>query len=314
MSHEPLPYNDYGCVMRNRFGARVQKLSVDAALVCPNRSGEGSRGGCTFCLNEAFSPAYCGECSTIDEQLRRGIEFHAARGRAAKHYLAYFQSGTNTNASVEELRRLFEPVVENPAISGIIVGTRPDAVSSEKLDLLADFSRRKYVAVEYGIESTCDATLCHVNRGHGFDIARWAVTQTRERGIGVGAHFILGLPHESREQMVAQTTEINSLGLNYIKFHQLQIFRSTPMAEEWTKYPERFLFSGDFTPSDYIELCVDILRRLDPAIAVDRLFAIAPRHLTLYSPLGGVRPDELRQRLIERMRRKGFMQGDLFVR
>lgn len=314
MWSKPLPYNDYGAAMRCRFGGRVQKLSVDAALTCPNRSGEGSRGGCTFCLNEAFSPAYCGECSTLDEQLRRGIEFHSARGREARHYLAYFQSGTNTNASVEELRRLFDPVIDNPKISGIIVGTRPDAVNSEKLDLLAELSMRKYVAVEYGIESTYDATLRHVNRGHGFDAARWAVGQTRERGISVGAHFILGLPSESREQMVAQTAEINSLGLNYIKFHQLQIFRSTPMAEEWANYPERFLFSRGFTPSDYIDLCIDILRRLDPNIAIDRLFAVAPRHLVAYSLLGGVRPDKLRAMLVERMLCAGNVQGDLFVR
>lgn len=314
MSKEPLPYNDYGAAMRQKFGSRVQKLSVDAAMVCPNRKDGGMRGGCTFCLNEAFSPAYAAKCCDVDEQLRRGIEFHAARGRTAGHYLAYFQSGTNTNAPVDELRRLFAQVVGNPAISGIIIGTRPDVVSSEKLDMLEDLAKRTYVAVEYGIESTSDATLRHVNRGHGFDVARWAVAQTRRRGISVGAHFILGLPGESREQIVASAATINSLGLNYIKFHQLQIFRSTPMAVEWAEYPERFLFSADFTPSDYIDLCIDILRRLDPNIAIDRLFAVAPRHLTLHSPLGGVRPDELRRELVERMLSRGFRQGDLFVR
>lgn len=314
MSKEPLPYNDYGAAMRQKFGSRVQKLSVDAAMVCPNRKDGDMRGGCTFCLNEAFSPAYIAGCESVDEQLQRAVEFHAVRGRTAECYLAYFQSGTNTNAPVDELHRLFTRVAENPAISGIIIGTRPDAVSSEKLDMLEDLAKHTYVAVEYGIESTSDATLCHVNRGHGFDVARWAVAQTRERGMDVGAHFILGLPGESREQMVASTAVINSLGLSYIKFHQLQIFRSTPMAKEWVEHPERFLFSGDFTPSDYLDLCIDILRRLDPNIAIDRLFAVAPRHLTLYSPLGGVRPDELRRQLVDRMLSRGFRQGDLLDR
>lgn len=310
MRDESLPYNDYGVAMRRRFGGRVQKLSIDAAMSCPNRDGRVARGGCTFCLNEAFSPAYCRESSSIAEQIARGIEFHANRGRTAESYIAYFQAGTNTNAPVDELERLWREALADPRVSGMIVGTRPDCVSSEILDLLVDLSTRKYVAVEYGIESTYDTTLEHVNRGHGFLDAERAVAQTRGRGLDVGAHFILGLPYESREQIIAQMERINALGLNSIKFHQLQIYRSTPMAREWAEYPERFALR-DYTAEDYVDLMVDIIRRLDPGVAIERFASQAPRNLLEGSMLGGIKLDRLRAMIVARMRELGTVQGDM---
>jgi radical SAM protein (TIGR01212 family) len=192
----------------------------------------------------------------------------------------------------------------------MIVGTRPDCISSEILDLLVDLSTRKYVAVEYGIESTYDTTLEHVNRGHGFLDAERAVAQTRGRGLDVGAHFILGLPHESREQIIAQMERINALGLNSIKFHQLQIYRSTPMAREWAEYPERFALKG-YTAEDYVDLMVDIIRRLDPSVAIERFASQAPRNLLEGSMLGGIKLDRLRAMIVARMRELGAVQGDM---
>ena len=310
MRDESLPYNDYGVAMRRRFGGRVQKLSIDAAMSCPNRDGRVARGGCTFCLNEAFSPAYCRESSSITEQIVRGIEFHANRSRTAESYIAYFQAGTNTNAPVNELERLWCEALADPRVSGMIVGTRPDCISSEILDLLADLSTCKYVAVEYGIESTYDTTLEHVNRGHGFLDAERAVACTRGRGLDVGAHFILGLPYESREQIIAQMERINALGLTSIKFHQLQIYRSTPMAREWAEYPERFALR-DYTAEDYVDLMVDIIRRLDPSVAIERFASQAPRHLLVGSMLGGIKLDRLRAMIVARMREVGAVQGDM---
>ena len=310
MRDESLPYNDYGVAMRRRFGGRVQKLSIDAAMSCPNRDGRVARGGCTFCLNEAFSPAYCRESSSIAEQIARSIEFHANRGRTAESYIAYFQAGTNTNAPVDKLERLWREALADSRVSGMIVGTRPDCVSSEILDLLVDLSTRKYVAVEYGIESTYDTTLEHVNRGHGFLDAERAVAQTRGRGLDVGAHFILGLPYEGREQIIAQMERINALGLNSIKFHQLQIYRSTPMAREWAEYPERFALR-DYTAEDYVDLMVDIIRRLDPSVAIERFASQAPRNLLEGSMLGGIKLDRLRVMIVARMRELGAVQGDM---
>lgn len=310
MKLEPLPYNDYGAAMRRRFGGRVQKLSIDAALSCPNRDGRVAWGGCTFCLSEAFSPAYCREVKGVGEQIEAGLKFHLSRRRSADYYLAYFQAGTNTNAPVDVLEKLYREALDHPSVSGLIIGTRPDCVSSEILDLLVDLSKRGFVAVEYGVESTSDDTLKHVNRGHTFGDAVAAVARTRERGIDVGAHFILGLPNESREQMLAQVESINALGLNSIKFHQLQVYRSTPLAKEWAMHPECFALNGCAT-DDYIDLIVDIVRRLSPDIAIERFASQAPQRLLLHSPLGGVSLDELRQKIVERMHLLGATQGDL---
>lgn len=313
MRYESLPYNDYGVAMRRKFGGRMQKLSIDAAMSCPNRDGRVARGGCTFCLNEAFSPAYCRESSSISEQIARGIEFHASCGRYAESYIAYFQAGTNTNAPIQELERLYCEALDNPRISGMIIGTRPDCVNSEILDLLVDLSSRKYVAVEYGVESTYGATLEHVNRGHGFEESVRAIAATRERGLDVGAHFILGLPYESREQIVAQVERINALGLTSVKFHQLQIYRCTPMAQEWAEHPERFALRG-YTAEDYVSLIVDIIRRLDPNIAIERFASQAPRHLLVGSMLGGISLDRLRVMILDRMHSLGAVQGDMLTR
>ena len=311
MVTEQLPYTDYGATMRQRLGGRVQKLAIDASMGCPNRDGRVGYGGCTFCLNEAFSPAYCREATTITEQIEQGITFHSARRRKADKYLAYLQSGSNTYNDAEHLEEIYSEALTHPAISGIIIGTRPDCISSEILDLLEQISKHHYIAVEYGIESTIESTLSHVNRGHTFAQASEAIALTRERNIECGAHFILGLPNETREQIIGHTEQINSLDIQSIKFHQLQIYRNTAMATEWTEHPERFHLTRGITAEEYASLIVDILRRLKPSIAIERIASTAPHHLLLHSPLKGVRPDRLKKMVIEQMRALGDTQGDL---
>ena len=310
MTSEQLPYTDYGGVMRKRLGGRVQKLAIDASMGCPNRDGRVAHGGCTFCLNEAFSPSYCREATSITEQIERGIAFHTARHRHGDQYLAYLQSGSNTYNDIERLEKIYHEALSHPAISGIIIGTRPDCISSEILNLLEHISKRHFLAIEFGIESTLESTLRHVNRGHTFAQAVEAITLTRERGIECGAHFILGLPLETREQIVAHTDQINSLDIQSIKLHQLQRYRNTHMADEWRKHPERFALNNT-TAEDYATLVVDILRRLRPTIAIERIASVAPQHLLLYSPLKGVRPDMLKTMVVEQMRRVNATQGDL---
>lgn len=308
---EQLPYNDYGSTMRRKLGGRVQKLSIDAGFSCPNRDGKVGYNGCTFCLSEAFSPSYCREASTITQQIERALRFHSARDRRADYYLAYFQSNTNTYADVEHLEKLYFEALSHPAISGIIIGTRPDCITSDILQLLEQIAQSKYVAVEYGIESVYDATLSHVNRGHDFSAAINAVTQTKATGIDVGAHFILGLPNETTADIINGIHQINALGIDFIKFHQLQIYRNTPLEREWREHPERFMFSHDFDAEAYATLLVDIIRRLDPRIAIERLASQAPRNLIAHSPLGGIRPHELREMVIAKMTEQNLRQGDL---
>ena len=305
------PYNDYGSAMRRALGGRVQKLAIDANMSCPNRDGTLGSGGCTFCLNEAFSPAYCKHSTNITEQIERGIAFHRSRRRTAERYLAYFQTGSNTFAPIDTLRNIYCEALDNPNISGIIIGTRPDCINSEILDLLEHIANDKYVAVEYGIESVYDTTLERVNRGHDFAAAQHAVTLTRERGIDVGAHFILGLPGESKTDIIDATAKINTLGINSIKFHQLQIYRNTHIEREFRDHPEDFLFGNGLTAEQYASLIVDILRRLDPTIAVERFVSQAPRNLISHSPFGGIRPDKIATMVVEEMLRLGATQGDM---
>lgn len=297
--------------MRHRLGGRIQKLAIDAAIRCPNRDGTVAYGGCTFCLDEAFSPSYCRETQSIIQQIDRALQFHHSRGRKGNIYIAYFQAGTSTNAPVEHLAKIYSEALSHPAISGIIVSTRPDCIDSQKLDLLEHLSHKHFVAVEYGIESVYDTTLQAVNRGHDFATAAHAVEATRRRGITTGAHFIVGLPDENYNNIVEGVARINALELDTIKFHQLQIYRNTPMAELWQQSPERFLFGGGNAHETYISLMVDILRHLDPHTAVDRIATTAPRHLLLASPLAGVRPDTLRNEVISRMWSLDAHQGDM---
>ena len=309
---EHLPYNDYGSAMRHKLGGRVQKLAIDAGLSCPNRDGTVGFGGCTFCLGEAFSPAYCREATSITEQIERALRFHSARDRRADSYLAYFQSNTNTHADVTHLERLYNEALSHPAISGIIIGTRPDCITSETLQLLEHIAQSKYVAVEYGIESVYDTTLAHVNRGHDFASAVSAVAQTKAAGIDVGAHFILGLPNERATDILAGIQHINALGIDFVKFHQLQIYRNTAMEREWSEHPERFFFGKQSSVEEYADLLIEIIRRLDPHIAIERLASQAPRNLIAHSPLKGIRPHELRDMVVNRMLAENLRQGDLY--
>ena len=233
-------YNSFVGYFKRRYGERLQKIVLDAGFTCPNRDGKVGRGGCTYCDNAAFHPAYSTAGKSLHQQMDEGIEFHKVRYRTTEHYLAYFQSFSNTYAPLSRLRELYEEALGHPDVVGIVIGTRPDCVDEEKLDYLADLSQGKVLAgwsrtvasqvrtapiviVEYGVESCYDRTLLRINRGHDFETARRAITMTAEHGLDVGAHFILGLPGESVQMMLDSCEQINSLPLRSVKFHQLQI-------------------------------------------------------------------------------------------
>lgn len=169
------PYHSYAAYCRRTFGRPIQKLPVDGGFTCPNRDGTVGHGGCSFCSNEAFTPAYCDPRRTVRQQVDDAIAFHRRGFPAGTGFLVYFQSYSNTYAPLERLQRLFGEALACPGVAGIVVGTRPDCVDAAKLDYLADLARRTYVCVEYGIESTSDATLRTIDRGHDFAAARRAV-------------------------------------------------------------------------------------------------------------------------------------------
>lgn len=302
-------YRSYSSYFKGIFGERVQKVTIDAGFTCPNRDGTISRGGCSFCLNDAFSPSYCVPDKSITQQIDEGIEFHSRRYQKAEKYLAYFQAYSNTYKPIEELKSIYSEALAHPNIVGLVIGTRPDCIDDEKLDYFASLSKEKYVILEYGVESIYDKTLKEVNRGHNFQTAVDAIRATHNHGIHVGAHFILGFQGESREMLLKYPEKINELPLDTVKFHQLQIFKGTKMALEYEKDPTQFHF---YELEEYIDLAIDIFERLRPDLVIERFAGEAPPRYHAGHPWGLVRNETLWQLLEKRMKERDTFQGKLF--
>ena len=303
-------YNAFTGYYKARYGERLQKLVLDAGFTCPNRDGTVGTGGCTYCDNAAFHPGYSTPGKSLREQLDEGIAFHRVRYRNASRYLAYFQSFSNTYAPLEVLRARYEEALAHPAVAGLVIGTRPDCVDEEKLDYLASLrDRGKVVTVEYGIESCYDETLRHIRRGHDFACAEEAVRRTAARGLDVGAHFILGLPGETREMLLDQCGRINALPLLSVKFHQLQLVRGTAMEAEFDRHPERFLRLG---LEDYLDLVIDILERLRPDLYIERIAGEVPPRFVRETPWGLIRNFQILHLLDERLESRDTWQGRLY--
>ena len=319
-------YNSFAGYYREKYGERLQKIVIDAGFTCPNRDGTIGRGGCTYCDNAAFHPGYSTPGKTLRQQMDEGIEFHRVRYRNTGHYLAYFQSYSNTYAPVGKLRSLYLEALEHPDVAGIVIGTRPDCVDEEKLDMIAALKdgtltpgwnrtvggRRigaPVVTVEYGIESCYDRTLERIHRGHDFGCAERAVRMTADRGIDTGAHFILGLPGETRNMLLDQTSLINSMPLHSVKFHQLQIVRGTAMEHEFAVNPDDFL---RFSLDEYLDFVIDILERLRPDLYIERVAGEVPPRFVNETPWGLVRNFEVLRMLDKRLEERNTCQGRLF--
>ena len=319
-------YNSFVGYFKRRYGERLQKIVLDAGFTCPNRDGKVGRGGCTYCDNAAFHPSYSTAGKSLRQQMDEGIEFHKVRYRTTEHYLAYFQSFSNTYAPLERLVSLYVEALEHPDVVGIVIGTRPDCVDDEKLDFLAALSRGEVlkgwkrslagepdrtapiVIVEYGIESCHDATLERINRGHGFEIAKSAVEMTAARGLDVGAHFILGLPGETRQMMLDSCSIINALPIRSVKFHQLQIVKGTRMEKEYAEKPQDFV---RFTLEEYLDFFTDMLERLRPDLFIERFVGEVPPRFVNETPWGLIRNVELIRLLEKRLEERSTWQGRL---
>lgn len=295
-------YSDY---FRKHFGARVQKISIDAGFTCPNRDGTCGTGGCSFCDNRAFTPSHNEPGSSIEEQIMRGMEFHRTRYRKATSYLAYFQSYSNTYGELELLRSLYNRALQVPGIAGIVVGTRPDCVDRSILDYLQQLSKTCYLVIEYGIESLHDRTLERVNRGHDVERSEWAVRETARRGIRAGGHLIIGLPGEIREDFLDTVERLSEWPLSTVKFHQLQVLHGTGMAREYKEKPGDFM---EFTLETYLELMVEIIQRLNPEFVIERIAGEVTPGLGVREGWG-VRYDRVLQLFEEMLERSGAYQG-----
>jgi radical SAM protein (TIGR01212 family) len=302
-------FNAYSNWFRELYGGRMQKVSIDAGFTCPNRDGTVGIEGCTYCNNDAFNPLYCHSTKTVSAQLAIGIDFLKHRYHKPAAYLAYFQAYSNTYAPLEHLKILYNEALGYPGISGLIIGTRPDCIDEEKLEYFKELSQKYFIAIEYGVESCYDKTLRRINRGHTFRQAVDAIELTSAKGLKTGAHFILGLPGESREEMLKEAKIISGLSLNTVKFHQLMIIRGTMMEKEFREKPEDFNL---FTFEDYVEFFISFLERLNPAIVVERFTGEAPPEFLSEQHWGQKRTDQIVAIIEKRLKELNTWQGRMY--
>ncbi len=266
-------YTDLRSFLQRRFGCRVHKITLDAHFTCPNLDGSKAIGGCIFC-HQGSGHSTLGALS-VAEQLERG-KTYLRRRHKAERFLAYFQRYTNTYAPVETLRHLYDEALAVEDVVGLVVGTRPDCVPDPVLDLLQRYARRTYVAVEYGLQSIHDRTLERVNRAHGAAEFVDAVHRTAGRGIHTCAHAMLGLPGESRTDMLATAQAIAALPLDGIKIHLTYVLKHTVLGDMYLQ--------GQYRPmeiTEYVETVCDVLERLPPGMVIHRLTGDPPRDLLL---------------------------------
>lgn len=259
-----MPYRTLSSFLRERFGCRVRKITVDAGLTCPNRDGTVGIGGCIYC-NERGSGTGASRSLSVREQIESAKEFMRRRYGVEK-YIVYFQSFSNTYAPVSRLERLYGEALDAEDIVGLAIGTRPDCVPEETLDLISDVGRRTCISLEYGLQSAHDATLAIINRGHDFEVFRDAVERTRRRNIDVTAHVILGLPGETKEDMIETARAIGSMGILGVKIHLLYVVRGTRLHDMFAAGKYTCL-----TRDAYADIVADFLAVLPPDMVIHRL-------------------------------------------
>lgn len=295
-------YNAFSDELKLAFGCRVHRISVDAGFTCPNRDGTVGTGGCIFCGGAGSGSFGISRGASIATQIEQGKEVMLRKYRARK-FIAYFQSYTNTYAPVERLRALYDEALGVDDVVGLIVGTRPDCLSSGILDLLADYARKTWFCLELGLQSPLDRTLELIRRGHDFAAFAYAVTMCKNRNIRVCAHVILGLPGETRDEMLATPEILNDLGIDGVKIHLLHVMRGTVLAEMYERGEVRLL-----DRDDYVGLVCDFLERLDPRISIQRLTGDGGRD-HLVAPLWSLAKFEVLNAIDMELERRGSFQG-----
>lgn len=303
--HPDLRFHSYGSYLRRRFGVRVSKVNVDGGFTCPNRDGSRGTGGCIYCDNSSFSPAGTQAKIPIEEQMERGMAYHRERLQSQR-FLIYFQKFTNTYAPVERLAALYQSALAHPDVLGISVGTRPDALTDEAIDLLAELARDRYVCVELGLQSREEAVLADINRGHTYEEYLDAVKRLAGRGIEICTHLIHGFTGESREEFVRGARIFSALPVNSLKLHQLHAVAGTRLAELYRE--------GRFTPialGDYLGAVCDFLEELSPEIAIQRLYGSAPREIRV-APNWDLKNNQMWYAIVNELKRRGSWQGCRF--
>lgn len=299
------PINAYRDYILRRHGERVQRISVNAGMSCPNRDGTLGRGGCLYCNHEAFTPAYLDHIPELETQIEKGREFLTRRYGVKKFYV-YFQPFSNTHAPVDKLEALYQRALNAANVVGLVIGTRPDCVDEVKLELIARLARDKDIVVEYGAESTHDQTLEAMHRGHTYARFQQAVRLTHEYGIKVGAHIILGLPGESPAMMLDSAATLSSEPITFLKIHHLHIVQGTPLAARHRRQSIPL-----FSTEQYIPFVAEFLRRIHPQMVIQRLVGETNPH-RLIAPDWGKRAQQVTEEILAYMARQGYYQGQLW--
>jgi hypothetical protein len=299
-------YYDFNTYLRSLFGCRVQKITLDAGLSCPNRDGTVSRGGCIYCNARGSGTGAAARGLSITEQLRLGKKSLAGRYKAAK-FIAYFQSFSNTHAPLDRLKSLYDEALAVEDIVGLAIGTRPDCVNAPILELLQDYARKQLVWIEYGLQSANDTTLAMINRGHDVQCFKDAVKATCHRGIKICAHVIIGLPAEDRRDVLHTAETIAGLGIDGVKLHLLYIVKGTPLESLYRQGQYRCL-----APQEYAELVCDFLERIPAGMIVQRLTG-DPHPAELVAPAWSLQKSETLRRIRATLEKRDSWQGKHFA-
>ncbi|MFQ5963363.1 MAG: TIGR01212 family radical SAM protein [Candidatus Scalinduaceae bacterium] len=296
-------YYPFSLFLRENFPFKVHKISIHAGFTCPNRDGLVGVGGCTYCANESFSPNVRETVTPIREQLERGIKFMKTRYGAEK-FIAYFQAFTNTYADIDTLRSRYDEALLNKDIIGLSIGTRPDCITDEILDLINSYTEKYHVWIEYGLQSMHDRTLKLINRGHGYKAFESAIVRTKDKpNIKICAHVILGLPGEDWDDMMETARAVSNIGLNGIKLHHLYIAKNTAMANEYFRGKIKTLGM-----EEYVSIVCDFLERLSPDIVIQRLVGDTHGNY-LISPIWHMGKGEVFAAITKELERRNSYQG-----
>ncbi len=298
-------YNDLNTYLRNIFGCRVQKISVDAGLSCPNRDGTISTGGCIYCNAKGSGTGAYAKGISITNQLLYGKDALSKRYKAKK-FIAYFQSFSNTYAPVDRLKNLYEEALAVDGVVGLSIGTRPDCINDAVLELLQGYAKDYLIWIEYGLQSAHDSTLALINRGHNFQSFQKAVDAAKNRGIKICAHVILGLPDEDRDDILETAKIIANMGIDGVKIHLLYVIKGTPLEKLYREGKYRC-----FEQQEYAELVCDFLEYLPPDMVIQRLTG-DPHPDELVTPEWSLKKTETMKMIKELLEKRDSWQGKFY--
>ncbi|MBI2257631.1 MAG: TIGR01212 family radical SAM protein [Flavobacteriia bacterium] len=299
------PYNDYSSYIREKFGERIQKISINLGLSCPNRDGTKAYGACTYCNIHTFSPDYCKPSKSVTQQLNEGISFFSLKYKTQK-YFAYFQSYTNTYGEIEEIKKHYLEALSHPEVIGLVIGTRPDCISTHLLNFLEELSKKYYISLEFGVESTLNRTLELINRCHTFEDTINAFEMSKNRGIYLGAHIILGLPQESKDELLSHALQLSQLPIKTLKIHHLQIVKHSLMAHQFKEDPSFFKL---FDVNEYLSFLTEFIQFLRPDIIIERFISESPPNLLIAPLWNGLKNFEFNERLLKKCKENDIYQG-----